>query len=226
MVYRQSARSEAVRAEARERILKAAMKLLTERGYDATTMQDVVAEAGTSIGNAYFYFGSKEALVRELIESAATRALDESEKAAAALPPGPERIGALIAARVTSFVGAQRSLAELLVATDQRLGALELVEDLTVERWIPQLQECFPELPPEELPAIGASIWAVNRVIIQRMLQGKLDMDSKQLMRFAVTWSLRALGVPDEEIELILQAALRRQRVRTAAAKRKKRART
>ena len=225
MVYRQSARSEALRAEARERILRAALKLLTQRGYDATTMQDVVAEAGTSIGNAYFYFGSKEALVRELIESVMTRALDESEKDAATVPAGPARIGALIAARVSSFLGPQKALAELLVNTDQRLGALEFVEDLTVVRWVPQLAECFPDLPKEELPLIGAAIWAVNRVTIQRLVQGKMEMEPADVLRFAVSWSLRALKVPDKEIESILQTALRQQRGRTAA-RRKKRAKS
>jgi AcrR family transcriptional regulator len=215
MVYRRSARSEAVRAEARERILKAAFKLLTERGYDATTMQDVVAEAGTSIGNAYFYFGSKEALIRELIEREVKRVMNETESAAEAIPAGPPRIGQMIAARVGAFTNGQRNLAQLLLGTDQRLGTLEMVEDLTVERWLPQLAISFPDRPAEELPAAAASIWAVNRIIIQRVLQGKLKFDSAAAVRFAVTWSLRALEVPEPEIESIVQAGWQEQNALT-----------
>ena len=210
MVYRQNARSEAVRAESRERILQAAMKLFVERGYDATTMQDIVAEAGTSIGNAYFYFGSKERLVSEMIEAAAHAALDESERAASAIPPGPARIGAMIAARVGSFMGPSQGLGKLLLATDQRLGTVQIVEDITIGRWIEQVAVSFPERRADDLPAIAAAIWGVNRVIIQRVLQGKLQMDQAAVVRFAVRWSLRALDVPEPEIQSIIRSSLRR----------------
>ena len=210
MVYRQTARSEAIRSESRQRILQAAHKLLAQRGYDATTMQDIVAEAGTSIGNAYFYFGSKERLVSELVEVAARRALEETAAAAASIPAGPRRLGALIAARVGSLAGRERGLGQLLVATDQRLGTIQIVEDLTIAGWIPQLAECFPDRRASELPAIATAIWGTNRAIIQRMVMGKLAMDEREAVRFAVRWSLRALSVPEREIELVVRASVRR----------------
>jgi AcrR family transcriptional regulator len=212
MVYRQTARSEAVRAESRERILAAARKLFLERGYDATTMQDIVAEAGTSIGNAYFYFGSKERLVGEMIETAALTMLKETERAAASIPAGPARIGAIIGARVASMVGSERSLSELLMATDQRLGTIQVVEDLTVAEWIPQLEECLPERRATELPLIAAAIWGANRAIVQRVVLAKLEPDLHGVVRFAIRWSLRALDVPEREIESIVRASVRRLR--------------
>src|SRR5262245_13300540 len=222
MVYRQTARSEAARAETRERIMAAALKLFTERGYEATTMQDIVSQAGTSIGNAYFYFGSKDLLVREVIEVITERVLDETEEEAAKIPAGPARIGAMIASRVNSFLGPRRPVTQLLLSTDQRLGTLDLVEDITVGRWIPQLRECFPDRPEEEIPAVATAIWTVNRSIIQRVLQGKLDFDREAVVRFVVTWSLRALEVPDPEIEAIIQAELNKPPVRVAKAKRRR----
>lgn len=68
MVYRQTKRSAKIRLESRTRILAAARKLFAQKGYEATTMQQVVREAGTSIGNAYFYFENKEGLVKALVE--------------------------------------------------------------------------------------------------------------------------------------------------------------
>jgi len=221
MVYRQSARSEAARAETRERIMTAALKLFTERGYEATTMQDIVTEAGTSIGNAYFYFGSKDLLVREVIEVISRRVLDETEAEAASIPAGPARIGALIASRVSSFLGPRRKVTQLLLSTDQRLGILDVVEDITVERWIPQLRACFPDRPEEELPAIATAIWTVNRSILQRVLLGKLEFDRATTVRFVVTWSLRALEVADEEIEAILQREIGKSPVRARKARRR-----
>ena len=215
MVYRQTERSEAVRAESRERILQAAAKLFVERGYDATTMQDVVAEAGTSIGNAYFYFGSKERLVSEMIEAAARAALEESDREVEGISPGPARIGTLIAFRVSGMLRDRRGLAQLLVATDQRIGSVQILESITIARWLAELAASLPERRPQELPAIAAAIWGVNRAVVQRIVQGELEMDEREAVKFVAGWSLRALGVSEEEIESILRTALRRTRART-----------
>jgi AcrR family transcriptional regulator len=56
-----SARAE----QTRTAIVTAALRLFRENGYDATTMRAVAAAAGVSTGNAYYYFGSKEQLIRE-----------------------------------------------------------------------------------------------------------------------------------------------------------------
>lgn len=48
----------------RARILDTALRLFLERGYEGTTMRAVAAEAGVSLGNAYYYFRSKEHLVQ------------------------------------------------------------------------------------------------------------------------------------------------------------------
>jgi AcrR family transcriptional regulator len=49
--------------ETRRRVHEAAMALFREKGIDATTMRDVAAAAGMSLGAAYHYFPSKEAIV-------------------------------------------------------------------------------------------------------------------------------------------------------------------
>lgn len=49
----------------RRRILETALRLFRERGYDGTTMRAVADEAGVSLGNAYYYFKSKEHLIQE-----------------------------------------------------------------------------------------------------------------------------------------------------------------
>ncbi len=46
------------------RIVDAALVLFREHGYDATTMRMVAERAGVSLGNAYYYFKSKEVLLQ------------------------------------------------------------------------------------------------------------------------------------------------------------------
>ncbi|MBB5130409.1 AcrR family transcriptional regulator [Thermocatellispora tengchongensis] len=65
----------------RELIVETALRLFRERGYEATTMRAIAAEAGVSVGNAYYYFSSKEALIQAYYD----RAQREHEAACRAL---------------------------------------------------------------------------------------------------------------------------------------------
>ncbi|MEZ0094623.1 TetR family transcriptional regulator [Streptacidiphilus sp. EB129] len=50
--------------QTRALILETAMRLFQERGYDKTTMRAIAAEAGVSVGNAYYYYEGKEFLIQ------------------------------------------------------------------------------------------------------------------------------------------------------------------
>ncbi|MET0766107.1 MAG: TetR family transcriptional regulator [Aeromicrobium sp.] len=50
--------------QTRQSIIDAAMRLFRDRGYDKATMRAIADEAGVSIGNAYYYFSSKEHLIQ------------------------------------------------------------------------------------------------------------------------------------------------------------------
>lgn len=52
----------------RARISAAAIDSFIERGYADTTMRLIAERAGVSVGNAYYYFPSKNHLVQELYE--------------------------------------------------------------------------------------------------------------------------------------------------------------
>ena len=58
-------------ARTRAAIVAAAMTLFRERGYEGTTMRGVAEAAGVSVGNAYYYFASKEHLVQGWYEGLA-----------------------------------------------------------------------------------------------------------------------------------------------------------
>ncbi len=48
----------------RRTIVETALRLFREHGYEGTTMRAIASEAGVSIGNAYYYFESKEHLIQ------------------------------------------------------------------------------------------------------------------------------------------------------------------
>jgi AcrR family transcriptional regulator len=49
-----------------QRLLAAATRLFADRGYDGTSVQEIVAAAGVTKGALYHYFGSKEDLLQEI----------------------------------------------------------------------------------------------------------------------------------------------------------------
>ena len=51
-------------AQTRQAIVDTAMRLFRQDGYDRTTMRGIASGAGVSVGNAYYYFASKEHLVQ------------------------------------------------------------------------------------------------------------------------------------------------------------------
>jgi AcrR family transcriptional regulator len=56
------------RAESRERLIKAAIRLLATRGYARTSLVEIGREAGLSRGLVSHHFGSKEACMRAVVE--------------------------------------------------------------------------------------------------------------------------------------------------------------
>lgn len=51
--------------QTRELILETALALFRDHGYEGTTMRAIAREAGVAVGNAYYYFRSKESLIQE-----------------------------------------------------------------------------------------------------------------------------------------------------------------
>jgi len=65
--------------QTRRAIVDSAMRLFRDRGYGRTTMRAIASEAGVSLGNAYYYFGSKEHLIQAFYDQ-----MQEQHAAAAA----------------------------------------------------------------------------------------------------------------------------------------------
>lgn len=83
-------------------ILETALRLFEERGYDKTTMRAIAQEAGVSVGNAYYYFASKEHLVQGFYDRLAA----EHAEAALAAMRGVGDLGERIRLVLTTWLDA------------------------------------------------------------------------------------------------------------------------
>src|SRR5215469_16857018 len=61
------------RADNRERLIAAGYTVLSEKGYEATTVKEVAHVAGVSPGLFHYYFPSKEALLTAVLHEAGSR---------------------------------------------------------------------------------------------------------------------------------------------------------
>jgi AcrR family transcriptional regulator len=55
--------------QTRTLILDTALEIFRERGYEQTTMRAIAQKAGVSLGNAYYYFRSKEYLIQAFYQA-------------------------------------------------------------------------------------------------------------------------------------------------------------
>lgn len=63
--------------EVRDRIVTAAVRVFSDKGFHSATIADVCRESGLSVGAIYTYFSSKDALFRQSCDLIAARGLDE-----------------------------------------------------------------------------------------------------------------------------------------------------
>ena len=67
-------------AAARGRLYAVAMRLIAQRGYEATTLRDIAKEAGVSVGLLYRYFPSKQAVVIALYDELSAEYARQAEE--------------------------------------------------------------------------------------------------------------------------------------------------
>ena len=75
----------------REMIMKAALDLFIERGYDRTTLDDIARAVGLSKGAVYWHFENKQALLSKLILTVVERH-DKETKEKMEKPASPEKL--------------------------------------------------------------------------------------------------------------------------------------
>ncbi|MEV6591396.1 TetR/AcrR family transcriptional regulator [Streptomyces acidicola] len=94
------------RLDARRRqILEAAARCFARNGFHATSMQDVLKEAGLSAGAVYRYFAGKEELIAAVVNEVLEEIRSAFEEAARTSPPPPPDV--LIGTVLRRLLGAK-----------------------------------------------------------------------------------------------------------------------
>lgn len=84
----------------RAAIVDAALKLFLKRGYDGTTMREIASAADVSLGNAYYYFESKEHLIQAFYERTHQEHLAACERVLAREKKLEDRLRGVLLAKI------------------------------------------------------------------------------------------------------------------------------
>jgi len=98
MAYQRTPYVEGKRAQARQRLVQAALALIAEGGWREVQMAAVGAQAGLSTGAVYLHFPSKPELLAEAYRTQGSVELKVVSEIAASARPAGERLGAAISA--------------------------------------------------------------------------------------------------------------------------------
>ncbi|MEU9518810.1 TetR/AcrR family transcriptional regulator [Streptomyces sp. NPDC048224] len=157
MSPRSASVNEELRRRSKERLLQAAVELVGERGYEATTLGDIADRAGSARGLVSYYFPGKRQLVQSAVHRLMHRTLEEALEREPRTSEGCERLARAIdailglardrpvlmrqhmAGLLQAEVGfvpcpEQRRLAELLRDTMARHGSQDVDRDYPMLR--------------------------------------------------------------------------------------------
>ncbi|ATO14447.1 TetR/AcrR family transcriptional regulator [Micromonospora sp. WMMA2032] len=102
------------REDTRQRLFVAAVELIAEQGFSATTVDDIAARAGVAKGTVYYNFESKTVLFEELLRHGIGLLTAEFRAAVDGLPPR-EALAALVRAEL-DYIRRYRAFAQLLLS--------------------------------------------------------------------------------------------------------------
>ena len=102
------------REDTRQRLFEAAVELIAEQGFSATSVDDIALRARVAKGTVYYNFKSKTALFEELLRHGIGLLTDDFRAAVAGRPPR-EAVDALIRAQL-EYIRRYRAFAQLLLS--------------------------------------------------------------------------------------------------------------
>jgi AcrR family transcriptional regulator len=100
--------------DTRQKLYEAAVDLIAERGYAATTVDDIALRAGVAKGTVYYNFASKTELFEELLRHGIGLLTERFREVSAGVPPR-DAVGALIRAQL-EYIQRYRAFAQLLLS--------------------------------------------------------------------------------------------------------------
>ena len=189
----------------RERILEAAIKVFSKKGYHSTRVDEIVEESHTSKGAVYFHFPSKEQIFLALVDEFAGLLENKLVETIQSEGSGVQGVNAALRVGLETF-GKYRGLAKIFLIQAVGLGsAFEEKRLQILDRFAGVIKNYLDEaVSTGDIPAINTQIasyaWigAINEVVIRWVHSGEPEPD--QILPALRTMLLRSIGVSADRI--------------------------
>ena len=152
------------RGDTRRQIIDAAVLLIADQGYSATTVEEIAAAAGVAKGSVYYNFGSKDEMFTAILTEGVGR-LTTALRAASAGLEGAPALEALVTELLTQ-VHANPNFAKLITTEVFRTGrhwqaSIKLVRDDAMGTFADVVGRARPDL---DAGLVGAAIFGATLV--------------------------------------------------------------
>jgi TetR/AcrR family transcriptional repressor of bet genes len=144
----------------REQICRAAATVIAREGFAGTTLRKVAEEAGVSTGMLNHYFSNRQELLTQTLIFVSERARARARKAMEGLPPGRDRLEALLDSALADDVSMNEDWRVWINAYGEAIHLPELRRtiDARLAAWYPMLDHALEGLAPPTAP--GAIPWS------------------------------------------------------------------
>jgi AcrR family transcriptional regulator len=165
---RTPAPGEKKRDTTRRHLLERALRLFQTRGVEATTMRDIARAAGMSLGAAYYYFPSKDALVFAYYEA---NQAEHEALIASATGSTRDQLGAIFHSKLASIRDQRKMLAAIvqrLVDPSDPLSAFSAQTRAVRDRALAVLERALAgaALPAEVAPLTARALWLLQMAMM------------------------------------------------------------
>lgn len=149
----------------RSRILEAALSVFRERGFDAATMREIAAAARMSLGAAYYYFDSKDALVMAFYRQAQQEMAPSIEHILSESTTLEQRLRGIIGKKFEYFSPNQGLMGALSSHIDPKhslspfSAATASIRDRDIAFFQRAVTDSRVKLPPSILPYLPRLLW-------------------------------------------------------------------
>jgi TetR/AcrR family transcriptional regulator, cholesterol catabolism regulator len=160
--------------ERAEEVYAAALRLFTEKGYHATSMQDIAAAVGLYKGSLYHYIGGKEDLLVQVFERAMGSLLSDVEAIVSDNSlPASDQLRRLIEAHVSAVAANREALTvylhdfralagEALVRVRAQREQYRALVEQVIQRGVQRGELHAPDVAIATLAVLGMCNWLVQ----------------------------------------------------------------
>lgn len=119
----------------KEKLVTTAIELFASKGYKTTSVRDIAAAMGMTVSNIYHYFGSKEGLLKAILQHYSQLLLDHLREVASRDMDPLERFRLLVRTHL-SVAGTRSRENKIFLLDDERLSPEGMEENRQVQREI------------------------------------------------------------------------------------------